>query len=302
MLEVEKLTRFYGKKAAIENLSFTLRPHEVVALLGLNGAGKTTTLRILTGYLFPSSGTVRIMGEDLFADLQKARQRIGYLPENPRLYREMTVESFLRYVYRMRLGKTAEEEDRVRYALMRTHLEGREKDKIRTLSAGLRKRLALAQAIVHQPPLLILDEPVSDLDPQQIAQMRQLILELKKEHTILLSSHILREVSQIADRFLFLRQGHLVAEEDRQSLGRYEDLEKLRLRLAHNYDLETLLRQYPGFVQCEREDQHTYLLVFEKGKLDLTKLGELLWEKKIIAVEMRKLELELEEIFLKIAA
>lgn len=302
MLVVKNLSRYYGAVLALKNIHFALKEQEVVALLGLNGAGKTTTLRLLTGYLFPSEGSVFIDGVNLYQDLEKARQEIGYLPENPQLYQEMTVRSFLSYVYRMRRATRQGEEEAVLRALEKAKISDKSQEKIANLSAGLKKRVALAQALVHNPKLLILDEPLSDLDPLQIAEMRRLIGELKKEHTILLSSHILKEVAQVADRFLFLRKGELVAEENWSSLQEKAQEQKLKLKIfPKEANIRQIFANYPNLIRIE-EDKEYFYLVFSSQGFSLEEVSQHLLKNQIAVLEMQTLKADLEEIFLRIAA
>ncbi len=212
MIEVEGLTKYYGEHAAIRDLSFTINKGEVIGFLGLNGAGKSTTLRVLGAVLLPTAGRVKIDGLDLSVDPHEVRKRIGFLPDVPPLYNEMTVGAYLAFVAQLR-GVPAESIDAyVREAERKTALVEVHDDVIGTLSHGYRQRVGVAQALVHKPQLLILDEPTSGLDPNQIREMRNLILGLKGEHTVLLSSHILSEVSRTCDRLLIIDEGKLVAQ------------------------------------------------------------------------------------------
>ena len=218
MIQVKDLTKRYNELLAVDRINFKIKKNEVVALLGLNGAGKTTTLRLLSGFLTPTQGSVRINSYDLLNQPMELKKQIGYLPETPSLYLDMRVIDFLRYMYRIRLYTKDGEEKAIKNALEKTNTTEQAFDYIGTLSAGYRKRVGLAQALVHNPPVLILDEPISELDPLQIIDMRNLILSLKREHTIFISSHILSEVSKTADRFLFIKKGKLPKEETAASL------------------------------------------------------------------------------------
>jgi gliding motility-associated transport system ATP-binding protein len=212
MIEVEGLTKYYGEHAAIRDLSFTINKGEVIGFLGLNGAGKSTTLRVLGAVLLPTAGRVKIDGLDLATDPHEVRKRIGFLPDVPPLYNEMTVGAYLAFVAQLRGVPSEMIEARVREAEQKTALGEVHDDVIATLSHGFRQRVGVAQALVHKPALLILDEPTSGLDPNQIREMRNLIRGLKGEHTVLLSSHILTEVSQTCDRLLIIDEGKLVAQ------------------------------------------------------------------------------------------
>ncbi len=211
MIQVEGLTKFYGERAAIRDLSFTIEKGEVIGFLGLNGAGKSTTLKVLGCVLLPTSGRVRIDGYDVTRDPHEIRKRIGFLPDTPPLYDEMTVQAYLRFVAELRGVAPGELQRRVDEAMARTALSDRRGELISSLSHGYRQRVGVAQALVHGPRLLILDEPTSGLDPVQIVEMRELIRQLKGEHTVLVSSHILGEISQICDRYLVIQQGEIIA-------------------------------------------------------------------------------------------
>ncbi len=211
MIQVEGLTKYYGERAAIRDLSFTIEQGEVIGFLGLNGAGKSTTLKVLGCVLLPTAGRVLIDGFDVTRDPHEIRKRIGFLPDTPPLYDEMTVRGYLAFVAQLRGVGTAELAARVHDAMAKTALLDRADDVISSLSHGYRQRVGVAQALVHNPKLLILDEPTSGLDPVQIVEMRDLIKRLKGEHTVLVSSHILGEISQICDRYLVIQQGEIIA-------------------------------------------------------------------------------------------
>lgn len=210
MIEVEGLTKYYGETLAVSDLSFTIDKGQIAGFLGLNGAGKSTALKVLAGFLLPTSGSVKIDGVDVVADPERVRARIGFLPEEPPLYKEMTVTGYLRYLGRLRGMKGAEVDARLPGVLARTGLSERGQQVIGTLSLGYRKRVGIAQAIIHDPALVILDEPVSGLDPLQRVEMRKLVRSLGGEHTVLISSHNLTEVEETCDVLLMLGDGELV--------------------------------------------------------------------------------------------
>ncbi|MEG3952467.1 ABC transporter ATP-binding protein, partial [Microcoleus sp. SVA1_A4] len=211
MIEVEHLSKTYGSTAAIADVSFSVESGEILGFLGPNGAGKTTTMRILSGYLPASSGTARIAGLDVHENSMGVRQRIGYLPENPPLYPEMTVEGFLFFVARIKQVSAGDRARRVTSAIERCGLVDKRKVLIRKLSKGFRQRVGIAQAIVHDPPVIILDEPTVGLDPRQIIEVRNLIKSLGGQHTIILSTHILPEVSMTCNRVTIINRGKIVA-------------------------------------------------------------------------------------------
>ncbi|MBW4657168.1 MAG: ABC transporter ATP-binding protein [Drouetiella hepatica Uher 2000/2452] len=211
MIQVEHLSKTYGSTSAIQDVTFEVEKGEILGFLGPNGAGKTTTMRILTGYLPATSGTAKIAGFDVHEDSLAVRKRIGYLPETPPLYPEMTVEDFLHFVARIKGVSAGDRPLRVTLALKRCNLLDKRKVLIRKLSKGFRQRVGIAQAIVHDPPAIILDEPTVGLDPRQIIDVRNLIKSLAGEHTIILSTHILPEVSMTCSRVAIINRGQVVA-------------------------------------------------------------------------------------------
>ncbi len=211
MIAVKDLTRYYGEFIALEGVSFELREGEIIGLLGLNGAGKSTTLKILAGLLAPSSGTVTIDGVDL-AGHPELRATIGFLPEDPPVYDEMTVTGFLTHAGRIKGMSSADIGRRLPEVVRLADLGGREHQVIGTLSHGYKKRVGIAQSIIHDPKLVILDEPISGLDPAQIVEMRKVVKGLGEKHAVIVSSHILGEISQTCDRILVVGNGRLVAQ------------------------------------------------------------------------------------------
>jgi ABC-2 type transport system ATP-binding protein len=212
MIQVDGLTKYYGGQAAIRDLTFRIASGEVVGFLGLNGAGKTTTLKILAAVLLPSSGSVRIDGVEVARAPHTLKQRIGYLPEAPPLYDEMTVAGYLRFVAELHGVPRERARSAVEAVEERTDLRGVDRELLGALSHGYRQRVGVAQALVHGPSVLLLDEPTKGLDPAQIIEMRTLLRGLRTTHTVLVSSHILPEIAQTCDRLLVLRDGELVAQ------------------------------------------------------------------------------------------
>ncbi|WP_437747841.1 ABC transporter ATP-binding protein [Sorangium sp. So ce302] len=219
MIEISDLYKYYGDRKAIGPLSFSIEAGEIVGLLGLNGAGKTTTLRILACDLLPSAGRVLVDGLDVVDHPHEVRSRIGYLPDRPPLYDEMSVRAFLHFAARLRGVDAGAADARVAEALAVTQLDDVAADPISSLSHGFKQRVGIAQAIVHKPQLLVLDEPISGLDPVQIVEMRALLRSLRGKHTILLSSHILSEISETCDRILVIRDGAIGAQGTEQELS-----------------------------------------------------------------------------------
>jgi ABC-2 type transport system ATP-binding protein len=219
MIEVRQLTKYYGEHAAIRDLNFDIQRGEVIGFLGLNGAGKTTTLKILGCLLLPTSGRVVVDGVDVLANPHEVRRKIGFLPDLPPLYGEMTVAAYLTFAARLRGVSGKDAAARVTEAEDKTSLRDVHGELIGSLSHGYRQRVGLAQAMVHRPSLLILDEPTGGLDPVQIVEMRNLIRRLRGEHTLLISSHFLAEISQTCDRLLVIQAGEIVAQGTEQQLA-----------------------------------------------------------------------------------
>ncbi|MVP01605.1 ABC transporter ATP-binding protein [Paenibacillus lutrae] len=220
MLEVNGVSKLYENSRGVSGINFTMQRGEIVGFLGPNGAGKTTTMRMITGYLNPTSGSIRVNGLSMADHPRKARRTIGYLPETPPLYPEMTVRAYLKFVADLRDVPARDQKRRIGEIMEKLGLGGREHQIIRSLSKGYKQRLGLAQAIVHQPDLLVLDEPTSGLDPKQIIEIRRLIRELGENHTVLLSTHILPEVNALCNRVLIINQGQIVLDEKPELLGR----------------------------------------------------------------------------------
>lgn len=212
MIVAENLSKSYSGHRALSDVSFKINEGEIVGLLGLNGAGKSTILKILGCFLLPSSGGARVAGHSVDASPQEIRKLIGYLPDKPPLYDEMTVEAYLRYVARLKNVAPSDVEKRVDEVMEKTSTARVRKSRLSELSHGYRQRVGIGQALVHNPRVLILDEPINGLDPIQIVEMRDLITSLKGRHTVVLSSHILSEITKTCDRILIMDQGRLVAE------------------------------------------------------------------------------------------
>lgn len=231
-LEVVGLSKRYGDFSAVRELSFALQKGDVLGFLGPNGAGKTTTMRMLTTFLPPTSGTAWVGGHDILQDADAVRRIIGYMPENPPIYEEMTVEGFLRFVGTLRQVPRSDLSDRVDLAVTKTDLRDKFRARLGTLSKGYRQRVGLAQAILHDPQVLILDEPTAGLDPHQVRQIRELIQALAQEHTLILSTHILPEVISTCTRILILNRGTKVYDEPVTG-GETRNLEELFIRLTY---------------------------------------------------------------------
>jgi len=300
MIDVEHLTKQYGDFTALRDVSFHVGKGEVVGFLGPNGAGKTTTMRILTGFMPASSGTARVAGYDVFYDSLEARRRIGYLPETVPLYNEMTVRGYLAHMARLRGVRRRKEA--VERSLEATHLEDRADTIIAKLSKGYRQRVGLAQALVHDPDVLILDEPTIGLDPKQILEVRELIRELGRDHTVILSTHILPEVSQICGRVIIINEGSIVAEDSPENLiaiiGGGD-----RLFVDVDAPAESVLktlRQIPHIIRVEPGRQRGYEVTCAVGADCRAEIARQIVSSGWGLLEMRPTGLSLEEVFLKL--
>lgn len=218
MIEVEKLTKKYGDHVAVDNLSFRVERGMIYGFLGPNGAGKSTTMNMMTGYIAATSGTVKINGYDILKNPEQAKKSIGYLPELPPVYQDMTVYEYLKFVAELKKVKRSEQKAQIEDVMAQTRIEDVQNRLIRNLSKGYKQRVGLAQAIIGYPEVLILDEPTVGLDPKQIIEIRELIRELAKKHTIILSSHILSEVSAVCDHIMIISKGKLVASDTPEGL------------------------------------------------------------------------------------
>ncbi len=231
MIEAQGLVKRYRNRTAVDNVTFTAEQGEVLGFLGPNGAGKTTTMRILTGYLPPTEGSASIAGYNVVSDPLAARRNLGYLPENVPLYPEMAVADYLDYMARLR--RVPQRREAIDRAMSLVHITDRANDRIGKLSKGYRQRVGLAQALLHDPPVLILDEPTVGLDPRQIIEVRELIRTLGGERTIILSTHILPEVSQLCGRVIILSQGRIAAIDTPDGLiARLQGMERIHLQVA----------------------------------------------------------------------
>jgi len=232
MIKVEGLVKRYGDFTAIEDISFEIKKGEIVGFLGPNGAGKTTTMRIITGFLPATAGTVKVSNFDIFDRPIEVKKRIGYLPEHPPVYTDMTVKGYLNFVAKIKGVARKERSEAIERVLTRCDLKSVKSTIIGKLSKGFKQRVGLAQALIHDPDVLILDEPTIGLDPKQIIEIRKLIKSLAGDHTIILSTHILPEVTMICERVLILAGGRIVADDNMENLTAQGSLETVFLKLT----------------------------------------------------------------------
>jgi ABC-2 type transport system ATP-binding protein len=302
LIEILGLTKYYGRVEALRNVSFSVARGEVVGFLGPNAAGKTTTLRILTGYLPATSGSATVAGYDVFNDSLEVRKRIGYLPETVPLYPEMTVRSYLGFCARLRGVSRPDRDARVADAVEKGRLGEVRDTIIGRLSKGFRQRVGIAQALVHDPEVLILDEPTIGLDPRQIIETRELIKGLGRDHTIILSTHILPEVSMTCSRVVIINRGRIVAEDSTEGLAaRLRSSTRLLVRvLRPESDAAAALAGLGGVTGVRHEDESTFLV---ESKLDADvreAVARLAVDRNWGLVELRPVELSLEDVFLHV--
>ncbi len=247
MIKVRKLTKYYVRNKALDNVSFTLKEGEILGFLGPNGAGKSTTMNIITGYLSSDSGSVEIDGINILDNPTAAKKKIGYLPEIPPLYNDMTVKGYLEFMFRLKKVRLPMKEH-INSICEKVKISDVKEKIIKSLSKGYRQRVGLAQALIGDPPVLILDEPTVGLDPQQIIEIRRLIRELGQKHTIILSSHLLSEVQAVCDKILIINNGRIVADELKSSLtGTGASTEKLRIIAeGRKQQVQSLLQKVDG--------------------------------------------------------
>lgn len=300
-IEVTSLNKYYGDRHALRDLNFSVKRGEILGFLGPNGAGKTTTMRILTGYMPPSSGSARVAGYDVSKNSLDVRARIGYLPENVPLYLDMTVADYLGFVARLHHVKNVNAA--VERAMHLVNLTERADNTISKLSKGYRQRVGIAQAIAHEPEVLILDEPTIGLDPRQIIEARDLIRSLGKEHTIILSTHILPEVSQTCTRVLIIRDGQIVAEDTPQHLGsRMTQSEHIYLQVAQTApDIPAELEKIQGVLSVRPQTtEGVYEIETTLNTDRRVDIAAMAVQRGWGVLELRPVRLSLEDVFLQL--
>lgn len=303
MIEFRDVTRRFGSVEAVKDLSFRVDKGEVVGLLGANGAGKTTTMRLMTGYFPPTEGQVRIAGHRIERNPLGVKRRIGYLPETPPLYDEMVVDHYLQYVGTLKELTGSELCSKIDTVLGRLELEAQADRLVGNLSRGYRQRVALAQALIHEPDILVLDEPTLGLDPKQVRRLRELIQELAEDSTLLISSHILPEVREICERVIILKEGKMVAVDTPETLAR-EMLhgESWTLRVADpTEDWVEEVSRLAGVTDFERRDAGEFRLVLDETDEPVRRnLFERCRDEDVPILELSRSEMDLEDIFLEL--
>lgn len=307
MLLVKNLVKHYGSHEALKGITFHVKEGQIVGLLGENGAGKSTTINIITGYMSATSGDVAIQGIDILTQPGKAKKLLGYLPERPPLYENMTVKEYLRFVGELKGLKKLERMQEVESVMEKTGLSEHENVLIRHLSKGYKQRTGLAQALLGNPPLLILDEPMVGLDPAQIIEMRQLIRSLGKGHTVILSSHILSEIESVCDHIIILDDGRVVAEDETRQLSE-ENSNQKQLRLVvkgEKKEIQRILRETELLKRFSLVDEvergvYEFQVVAAKEQDIRDDLFLLFAQNQMIVYSINVEQLSLEEVFIKI--
>jgi len=300
MIKVNGLTKDYGARRAISNVTFDAEQGEIVGFLGPNGAGKTTTMRILAGYMPPTEGEATVAGYDVVTESLEVRKRVGYLPETVPLYNDMTVFDYLKFMADLRHIPSVN--DRVDEALEMVGLTDRSEGFISNLSKGMRQRVGLAQALLHRPEVLILDEPTIGLDPGQVVDVRNLIRQIGKERTVLLSTHILTEAQNICDRVLIIDKGKIVTEDTTQNLqARLLGAERVIVRVRGEADdLARVIGKVKGVENVELKSDGAVEFDFAPGKDLRPEVAKTIIKEGYDLLELRPIGISLEEIFLEL--
>lgn len=307
MIEVKNVTKKYGSTIAVDNISFDVKDGEIVGFLGQNGAGKSTTMNMITGFIDPTDGQIIVNGNDISKKPRKAKKQIGYMPESVPLYYELTPKEFVSYMAELKLVKRNERKQEVEKVLKETGLEDVQNKLIRNLSRGYKQRVSLAGALVGNPDVIILDEPTVGLDPKQVTEIRSLIKELGKKHTVILSSHILSEVSQICEKVIIINKGKIVAIDTPENLEK-STKEKNGISLIvedpkNNISkIKEIIKEIDEveFIKDNEDGTKQYVITFS-ADIDLRKkLFEVLPKQDVVIFELKKTETTLEDAFMKL--
>ena len=305
MIEVKNVTKKYGSFLAVDNISFTVKDGEVVGFVGPNGAGKSTTMNMITGFIEPTEGTIIVNGYDVLKKPISAKKQIGYMPEGVPLYSDLTVKEFVTYMAELKKIPRKEKREKVEKALEQTGIKDVEKKLIRNLSRGYKQRVSLAGALIGDPEVIILDEPTVGLDPKQITEIRKLIKDLGKEHTVILSSHILSEVSQICERVIIINKGRIIAIDTPENLEKKTQEKNVLLLTVedkNNY-MKNLQKDLPEMLECKliknNDDGTMQYMIKSDAEIDLRKnLFDILPKNNVTIFELKKAEKSLEDAFI----
>ncbi|MBR3152887.1 MAG: ABC transporter ATP-binding protein [Clostridia bacterium] len=306
MIQVKNVSKKYGNFEAVKNISFEVGEGEIVGFLGPNGAGKSTTMNMITGFIEPSDGQIIVDGFDIGKKPKKAKKQIGYMPENVPLYNDLTVKEFITYMADLKLVKRSEKKAEINRVIEATHIKDVENKLIKNISRGYKQRVSLAGALVGNPKILILDEPTVGLDPKQVTEIRELIRSLKEKHTVILSSHILSEVSQMCNKIIIINNGEIV------SIGTPEEIESQSSESIFisvvveddNNKFEGVVKHFSKIKNCKFEKQENNSKYYElecDSKDDIRKeLFKECAKEDVVIIEMKKKESSLEDAFLKL--
>lgn len=307
MIEVKNVTKKYGDTTAVDNISFDVKDGEVVGFLGPNGAGKSTTMNMITGFIEPTEGQIIVNGHDISKKPKKAKKQIGYMPESVPLYYELTVREFVTYMAELKFVGRKERKAEVEKVIKETGLQEVQKKLIRNLSRGYKQRVSLAGALVGNPDVIILDEPTVGLDPKQITEIRSLIKELGKKHTVILSTHILSEVSQICEKVVIINKGKIIAIDTPENLEKTtKEKNSISVTVEDSKDnmskLKAKIPQIEAIEMVKDNGDGTKQFVITSGaEVDLRKkLFEVLPKEEITIFELKKTETTLEDAFIKL--
>jgi ABC-2 type transport system ATP-binding protein len=303
MIEARNLSKTFGPIEAVKDLSFVIREGEVVGLLGPNGAGKSTTIKMLTGYLTPTSGTVKVAEMDTSRDIQAIRKRIGYMPQDIPLYEDMVVLDYLHFISDIRQIPTGSRREKIKEVAVRCSIEKVITQSIGTLSSGYKQRVGLAQALIHNPDILILDEPTSDLDPNQIVEIRNLIKDIGKEKTVIVSSHILSEVQATCGRVMIISEGNLVADGSPDELlarERSDNIVHITFQDIGSEEGNEALGRLDGIVKVKALEAGRFIVEAKAGRDVRPDLFRLAVARDWVILEMRTEQISLEDVFRKL--
>lgn len=302
MIEVRNLTKYYGEHVGIQDISFDVQKGEILGFLGPNGAGKTTTMKILSSYMPPTSGTARVCGYDVFEDSREVKKKVGYLPEHPPLYLDQTVNDYLLFVAEIKGVPSEKRKSAMDNVIEKCGLGDVRHRLIGNLSKGYRQRVGIAQALIHNPEVLILDEPTIGLDPKQIIEIRELIRSLGSDHTIILSTHILQEVTMLCRRVVIINRGRLVAADSYEQLS--SQLAKgmrVLLRVGRpDSSLISELRTIDGVTGVNDTGDSSFIIEMEQGKDVRNKISEVVVRKNYELLELKQLSMSLEDIYINL--
>ena len=308
MIEVKNLVKRYGNKNALEGVSFSVKEGEILGFLGKNGAGKSTTMNIITGYLAATEGTVTVQGEEIYENPKAVKEKIGYIPEIPPLYPDMTVKEYLSFMFDLKKVKLPKQEH-IKSVCEKVKIKDVEERLIKNLSKGYKQRVGVAQALLGNPPILILDEPTVGLDPNQIIEMRTLIKELGQKHTVILSSHVLPEIQAVCDRIIVIHKGKIVADDTKDNLSNSLVSEnEISLCIEGNVnEVKSDLEKISGITEvrvCSKTEENLIkYIVKSEPQVDVRRdIFKVCSSKGYIILEMKKETLTLEDIFIKLTS